>query len=163
VRASTRRTRARSTSVARLTAAGVLVAGGALAAAAWGAPASGASIVGSGSSLPRPSGTLRAANAFSISGGVKGLYPGRTVPLVLTVTNPLSRAIVVTALSTSVSGVSAACAAANVTVTRFSGNLRVAARHRVTTAVKVKMLHSASNACQGARFTFHYHGVAKAA
>jgi hypothetical protein len=151
---------------------GALVTGCTLGAVNWDAASSGASIIGTGSSVAgattpgaaaAASGVAPQASSFSISGGVKGLYPGKAAPLVLTVSNPLELAITVTSLTTTVSAIKATCGAANVTVTRFVGNLRVAARHKGIVHLRATMGHAAPNACQGATFTFHYRGLAKAA
>ncbi len=99
---------------------------------------------------------------FPIGGGVTGLYPGRVLPLVLTVTNTKHAAITVTSISTVVSGASSQCGAVNVQVTNFSGDLHVKAKGKATTTVEVSMAHSAPDACQGALFPFQYLGVAKA-
>jgi hypothetical protein len=98
---------------------------------------------------------------FSIGGGVTGLYPGRVLPLVLTVTNTKHVAITVTSISTVVSSASSQCGAINVQVTSFSGHLHVKAKGKATTTVEVSMAHSAPDACQGSLFPFQYLGVAK--
>jgi hypothetical protein len=100
-----------------------------------------------------------AAGSFSIAGSVGGLFPGRTLPLVLTVTNPLKVAITVTSISAAVSDASSACSAGNIKVTLFAGQLVVKAGMTAQATVEVTMLHAAPNACQGARFPFRYTGV----
>lgn len=102
---------------------------------------------------------LIGANYFSISGTMKGLYPGVTLPLVLTIANPAKIAITVTAIATTV-GSSGSCAAANVKVTSFNGQLHVGAGMKAQVAVHVTMAKSAPNACQGALFPFKYTGTA---
>jgi hypothetical protein len=104
----------------------------------------------------------RTKKTFPIGGGVTGLYPGKVLPLVLTVTNTKHVAITVTSISTVVSGASSQCGAVNVQVTSFSGDLHVKAKGKATTTVEVSMAHSAPDACQGAHFPFQYLGVAKA-
>jgi hypothetical protein len=114
--------------------AGLLVA-----AAAWlltaGAPRSpGAALAGYGNSGPRvqdvPAVTPAAARRiFRVSGSVGGLYPGRKLPLVLTITNPQRYAITVTAITTKVGNASAACFAMYLTVSSFTGSLHLAAGH----------------------------------
>jgi hypothetical protein len=108
-------------------------------------------------------GNRGAASSFSIAGSVTGLFPGKTFPLVLTVTNPQTVTITVTSITTTVSNASSACVAKNVKVSSFSGNLVVAAKktHKVT--VHVTMIHSAPNSCMGAQFPFQYTGLATAA
>ena len=101
-----------------------------------------------------------ATGSFSISGKVTGLYPGKTLSLVLSVKNPQTFSITVTSITTAVSNASSTCLAANVTVTAFSGSLVVGAGKTGKVTVKATMAHSAPNACQGAFFPFHYTGTA---
>lgn len=101
-----------------------------------------------------------ARTSVSIAGSVAGLYPGGTLPLVLTVTNPGAGAITVTSIGTVVGKTSNLCRASNIHVTKFSGKLLVPATGKATTTVEVLMAHSAPNACQGAIFPFRYHGSA---
>ena len=105
--------------------------------------------------------TRRTPAAFSIAGRVRGLYPGATRPLTLTVTNPNRFSITVTSITTAVKNASSTCLAANVKVTRFSGAAIVVARRTAHVTVHVTMAHGAGNACQGAVFPFHYRGVAR--
>jgi len=100
-------------------------------------------------------------DAFSIGGSVKGLYPGATLPLVLTVINTKAFAITVISISTVVSGPSSFCNASNVHVTGFAGHLRVRARGQAMTTVEVVMAHGAPDACQGSVFPFQYVGKAR--
>jgi hypothetical protein len=100
--------------------------------------------------------------SLSITGSVVGLYPGATLPLVLTVTNTKAQAIKVTSIATAVGKASKLCGAYNVHVTTFSGKLLVPAGAKATTTVEVLMVHAATNACQGAVFPFRYHGLASA-
>jgi hypothetical protein len=112
----------------------------------------------------RPSGPGAASgpavSSFSISGGVTGLYPGKTRSFVLTVTNPQKVAITVTSITTTVSNASAKCAAANLKVTKFSGNLVVKAGKTAQATVDATMAHSAPNGCQGAHFPLLYTALA---
>jgi hypothetical protein len=97
---------------------------------------------------------------FSIAGDMHGLFPGATLPLELTVYDRLSVPIVVSAITTRVASVTRSCAASNVIVTSFSGQLPVAAHRSTTVAVNVVMMHSTPNACQSGRFIFLYRGLA---
>jgi hypothetical protein len=117
---------------------------------------------------PAPAATHTAAGAgsplqsipFTISGKVSGLYPGKTLSLVLKITNPNTVSITVTSITTTVSNASSTCVAANAKVTSFSGHLVVGAGKSATTTVHATMVHSAPNACQGVVFPLHYSGVA---
>ena len=104
-------------------------------------------------------GTSPGAASFSISGTTKGLYPGVVVPLVLTVANPQSVPITVTAIATSVAG-STSCPAADVKVAGFTGQLHVAAKSTSKVMVQAFMTHAAPTGCQGAVLAFHYGGMA---
>ncbi len=105
----------------------------------------------------------RTAATFTISGSGSGLYPSKTLSLVLTVTNPLKSSITVTSITTTVSNATASCTAANVAVTKFSGSLAVAAGKTGKATVHATMAKAAPNACQGKKFPFHYAGTAKEA
>jgi hypothetical protein len=98
---------------------------------------------------------------FSISGKVTGLFPGRVVPLNLTVHNPNSYAITITSIRTVVESASTQCTSANVSVSAFSGKHVVGARASGIVGVKVTMRRGAPNACQGKAFPFRYAGTAK--
>lgn len=103
-----------------------------------------------------------AAPTFAISGKVSGLYPGKTLPLVLTVSNPNKYGITVRSISTAVGNASSLCVAANVLVTSFTGALFVGPAATGKATVHATMVHSAPNACKGAVFAFHYKGTGTA-
>jgi hypothetical protein len=116
----------------------------------------------SGAVTTAPDGaTELAARQFAIAGSVAGLYPGRSLPLVLTVSNSRSYAITVTSIRTVVLNASSLCTASNVKVTKFVGKLYVRAKKTAKATVTVSMAHAAVNACQGARFPFHYAGLGR--
>jgi hypothetical protein len=157
---------------------GRLVAGAAFlavmcTAAGTGAPgAAGAvQLAGYGSSIqatppgavPAPGGSLTTTYTFAISGKVSGLFPGKTLPLTLTLTNPNAFSITVSSLTTTVSNASATCLAANLKVTSFSGSFVVGAKSTGKVTVHATLVHSAPNACKGATFPLHYHGSATGA
>ena len=100
---------------------------------------------------------------FTIAGSVGGLYPGASARLVLTVSNPQPFAIDVTSITTTVGDASASCAASNLTVAAFSGNLNVPGRSSARVAVPVALGHAAPDACQGAVFPLTYSGLAQKA
>lgn len=100
---------------------------------------------------------------FTITGKVSGLYPGAVKPLVLTVANHESFAIIVLSLKTTAGAAKTGCGAVNLTVTSFSGQLHVAAGKTAHVTVHAKMAHSAPNACQKAVFPLRYSGQAKKA
>jgi hypothetical protein len=125
-------------------------------------------VVGRGSSSVGPiaaGGSLRLANqapnTFTISGSVAGLYPGLSRPLVLTVTNPKTFAIVVTSITTAVQDAGPACTTSSLSVGAFSGQLAVPGSGSATTAVVAGLSLTAPDACSGATFSLVYSGVAR--
>jgi hypothetical protein len=103
-----------------------------------------------------------AAAAFSITGNVAGLYPGKTLPLVLSVTNSQASAITVTSITTTIGNAGSVCTAKYLKVTHFGGHLHVGTKKTATVTVKVTLLHSAPNRCEDAVFPFTYSGLASA-
>ena len=146
----------------------VLAAGAVLLAVAQvrlgaGAPG-GIALVGAGAAAVSDPGAAPlmtgSSSRFSISGNVAGLYPGASLLLVLTISNPQQFAIVVNSITTSVGSPSASCSAANLSVSSFLGSLAVPAQGTATVTVTATMPHSAPNACQGAVFPLQYSGTA---
>jgi hypothetical protein len=126
-------------------------------------------LVGYGSSAERAPGAANAPGApsprtitptFSIAGKVSGLFPGKTLPLVLTLGNPNKRTIIVTTVTTTVENATSTCAAKTVSVTGFSGHRAVGAGKTGKVTVRVTMKTSAPNSCEGKSFPFHYTGKA---
>ena len=110
-----------------------------------------------------PTGSTNSSNVFTISGTVSGLFPGATLPLVLTVTDTKNYAITVSSISAVVSSQTTGCAGSNVTISSFTGSLAVAAKHSAHTTVSAQMSHGAPDACQGAKFKILYSGSGAAA
>ena len=134
-----------------------------------GSPTSQIVLVGYGSSSSEsalgatgsPSGLqAQTSGSFTIAGNVAGMFPGRTVPMLLTVNNPKSFPIVVTSITTTVGNASAACPASNLSVTPFAGQLTVPSLGSAVTTVVVSMALSATDGCQGATFPLVYSGLA---
>jgi hypothetical protein len=100
--------------------------------------------------------------AFSISGSVRGLFPGTSVPLTLTVEDNRSFAITVQSITTTVRRSGGGCPATLLSVSPFTGNLRLQPGQIATVQVNVAMASSATRACQGRSFLFEYHGLASA-
>ena len=129
-------------------------------------------LVGYGSSVPQgekapgapaPGAKARAAS-FAIGGSVTGLYPGLSLPLVLTITNNDSVTITVDSITTTVANASKKCPSANLSVTPYSnGTLVIAPGASGQVTVQAAMLHSAPNACQGVVFPLQYTGAASEA
>lgn len=120
--------------------------------------ASGSVVSGSGESGQTPS-AQAAASVFKIAGHDKGLYPGATVPLILTVTNPQTYAITVTSIKTDVHQPLTTCASTYLTVSLFSGSVQIPAGQHTTVKVFATLSHHAPNACQGTLFPLQYAGL----
>jgi hypothetical protein len=105
--------------------------------------------------------TSSSSGTFRIAGSIRGLYPGASARLVLTVINSHHFGIVVTSISTTVGRPKARCVASNLTVHRFSGQLKVPASRSAKVSVSVALSRRAPNACQGAAFPLTYSGLAR--
>lgn len=120
-------------------------------------------IAGNGSAAVSPSpaseGAQGRSDRFGISGGVNGLYPGASLPLVLTISNPHEFKVVVTSVTTLVGTPNAGCSSTNLTVTPFSGSLPVPADGTAQLTVMATLSHAAPDACQGAVFPLEYKGT----
>jgi hypothetical protein len=124
---------------------------------------SSASWSGTAGGAPAPSvAAAETTRSFSIAGHTSGLYPGRTVPLVLTLTNLDNVMISVTSVSTAVGQPSRTCAADHVAVTRFAGRVVLRPRQTSRVIVAVTMDRSTPNSCEGAVFPFRYSGLGTA-
>lgn len=124
----------------------------------------GFTVIGVGAAVVSPSPSTRVppgqSDRFTISGSVTGLYPGATLPLVLTISNQEAFPISVTSVSTSVGSPSAGCAASNLTVTQFAGSLTVPAKGTATLTLMASLSHDTPDACQGVVFPLQYSGMA---
>ncbi len=100
--------------------------------------------------------------AFSISGSVRGLFPGASIPLVLTVKDKRSFPITVQSITTTVHKSAGGCPASLLSVTRYTGDLRLQPGQVATVEVTVAMARTATHNCQGRSLLFDYHGLASA-
>lgn len=100
-------------------------------------------------------------NDFTMSADFTGLYPGARLTAPVTVHNSRSFAIDVKAATVLVADASPTCVAGNVVAHSFSGDVRVPANGTTTVPVRMEMVASAPDACQGAVFplTFAAEGV----
>ena len=113
--------------------------------------------------VQRASVAAASKRSFAISGSMNGLFPGATLPIVLSVFNPNNTQITVTSISTTVGNASSKCHAGYLTVAAFSGSLPVASGQTVSVAVDATMSHSAPNSCEGVVFPLHYSGLGQGA
>lgn len=116
--------------------------------------------VGASSSGAEPSGNSATRRpAFSITGSVAGLLPGRAARLRIAVRNRNAFPLRVTTISVRVRG-TAACPASNLLVRNFRGRVLVRPRATRRVAVLITLRADAPDACQGARFRLTYRGKA---
>lgn len=107
---------------------------------------------------------------FSIAGGAEGFYPGGTIHLLLTVSNPQNQAMTVESLSASLAyiteapGVTPGSCAADVSIDSWTGSAflldKSAQDVRAPGDIPVTLSHDAPDACQGATYHFNYSGKA---
>lgn len=100
------------------------------------------------------------SKAFTIEGNVGGLFPGGAKQILLTVRNPNRQAITVTSLNVAVGSIGP-CAASNLWVTNFSGQLIVGAQTSSTRSVPIGMFAAAGNECKDASFALTFTGTAE--
>jgi hypothetical protein len=97
--------------------------------------------------------------SFTIKGHIRGLYPGRTAQLKLTIRNRNGFAIRVKSVRVKVGG-APGCSRSNLVVKRFRGSLRVPAKKKRRLWVPIRMRSTAPDACMGDRFQLRYVGKA---
>jgi hypothetical protein len=129
---------------------------------AGGAGTSGATASGSGGQGQGPPDHVK---SFTIRGDVETLYPGATLDLVVTITNPQQFAIEVTEIDvvTKTDPSHTGCSASSyVDGSSFEGSIVVARKGSTIRSgiLSVSMDHAAPDACQGARFPLEFHGRA---
>ena len=128
---------------------------------------------GTGGNTASPSGTSGSGGkGFTISGTVDGLFPGSSVNLGLTVANPNSQAINVTALSATLDHIDKAAGApsgdctsvtSGVVIHSWTGTAFTVAKNASASApgvIPVEMQPQSAGSCEGAMFWFSYHGSA---
>ena len=153
-----RRTRRRLVRAAVVTAAvAVVVSCGLMLAAALTRPTGPPS--GPGHVGDEPAQTQTLAPLFRLRGHVKGMYPGRHRRLVVQISNPQRRAIVVTSITATVGRAVTGCKGSNIRVRRFAGAKRVPARGHAKVRLRVRMLSRAPDACEDARFPVVFSGA----
>jgi hypothetical protein len=97
-------------------------------------------------------------HAFTLSGSVDGLMPGRPAPLRLTVVNPDSQPIRLTSATVTPRPASSACPASLLGITAFSGTPEtiVAGRSQAVVELTVTLSAQAPNACRKVSFPLTY-------
>lgn len=110
-------------------------------------------------------GNVACPKSFTIAGNAGGLYPGGTVQLPLTLSNPNSEDIRVTSITVSVAATSApSCAAANLQPADYAGpGFVVPGNGSGTISLPLTLSHAAPDACQNVTFTLSYGGKAEPA
>lgn len=114
------------------------------------------SLSGSGAS-PAP------GHAFTLSGSVAGLLPGRPATLRLTAANPDAQAIRLTAATVTARAASSACPASLLDITAFAGTPEtvVPARGQAVVELTVTLSAHAPEACAKVSFPLSYAGQAE--
>lgn len=102
-------------------------------------------------------------HAFTISGSVDGLRPGKPATLRLTVANPEPQPIRLTSATATARAASSACPAGLLGITGFSGTPEtvVAARGQAVIELTVTLSAQAPNACRQVAFPLTYAGQAE--
>lgn len=115
---------------------------------------------GAGTGVP-VNGSTYDPKSFSISGSVRDLYPGGTVPLVLTLTNPNTVAIRVSSLTVAVSAAGRACPASALDVSAYvPGSVVVPGNGTATATLQVRMTSDSPDGCRATSFRLTYSGTA---
>ena len=96
--------------------------------------------------------SVPAAGDIEVTGEVDGLYPGAMKTLDARVTNPLPFTIRVTSLGASVGNASPGCLASMLEVDTSTTTVDVAPGATGTVPVRVRMDHSAPDACESVTF-----------
>src|SRR3954454_7227777 len=106
--------------------------------------------------------TSASGHAFTLSGSVGGLVPGKPSPLRLTVANPDSQPIRVTSATVPPRSAGSACPASLLSVTAFAGTPEtiVAGRGQALIELTVTLSAQAPDACRKAAFPLTYAGKA---
>ncbi len=129
---------------------GIALASGA---GAYGALAGG----GSGRSELRAHAAANAASALSVSGHVRGLYPGARKGIRVELHNGSRRWVIVRAIKADVRDGASGCSPANLsTVTKELGYPRVRRHKTRRIGVRIRMWQTAPDACQGVTFPLSF-------
>ncbi|WP_433297746.1 hypothetical protein ACQP2F_41775 [Actinoplanes sp. CA-030573] len=101
-------------------------------------------------------------HAFTLSGSVGGLVPGKASALRLTVDNPNAQPIRLASATVTAKAASAACPASLLGITTFSGTPEtiVAARGQAVVELTVTLSAQAPDACRRVSFPLTYSGQA---
>jgi hypothetical protein len=89
---------------------------------------------------------------FTLGASVDGLYPNANLEAPVTVHNPLDYPIAVHAAEVVVGDASAECPASNLVAGSFAGDVVIAAGGTAAIPIRLQMVSSAPNACQGVTF-----------
>jgi hypothetical protein len=99
---------------------------------------------------------VRVRPPLSVSGSVRGLYPGARLRLRLRVRNARGFPIRVVSLKVRVGNASRGCRRRQLRIGRFRPSLVVPAHRSRRTALPVTMLRTAPDACKGAVFPLRF-------
>ena len=95
---------------------------------------------------------------FTLTTQYSGLYPDADVSVPVTVHNPASYRLAVHTAQVRVGDASAACSAANLEASSYSGDVVAPPHGDATIPVRMHMVATAPDACQGATFPLSFTG-----
>ena len=95
---------------------------------------------------------------FTLTTNYTGLYPDADVTVPVTVHNPLAYDLAVHTANVGVGDASSGCGAGYLEASSFSGDVVVPAHGDATIPIRMHMLASAPDACQGATFPLRFIG-----
>jgi hypothetical protein len=101
-----------------------------------------------------------AKSGLTIRGHVRGLYPGAHKKVRLVVRNRSRRALQVRSIRTRVRNAGPLCSGKYVRVDRFKGRVRLGPGRWRRVFVRIRMLETAPDACQRAKFPLEFRGTA---
>ena len=93
---------------------------------------------------------------FTLTTDYTGLYPNADVSVPVTVHNPEAYRLAVHTADVRVGDASPACSAANLEASSYSGDVIAPAHGDTTIPIRMHMLASAPDACQGATFPLSF-------
>jgi hypothetical protein len=93
---------------------------------------------------------------FTLTSSVTGLYPGADIQVPVQVHNPMPFDVAVHSADVRVGDASAACPATYLRASSFSGDVVAAAHDDATIPIRMRMLASSPDACQGATFSLTF-------
>jgi hypothetical protein len=98
----------------------------------------------------------KSAHRLELSGHVDGLYPGAVTSMRVEIRNGSGRPVLLRSVRAIVGDAGPGCKSQNLWTRRFRGRRELQARSSVPVTVRIGMLATAPDACQGARFPLDF-------